>query len=1381
MLMGGAVALCEAEESDTVRYTTAADSCHESGGWYESGSLFGADGNKTRVASAGDAVYVEWRLAAVGAGIYRISFYNVLHRSNTENITATVFAGESTESKDFSHKGAYEDSSDVVIGIYELDEGDELCVRLSAKEGGNIRADSIVTEYFPCFEENVYDSSAFRELSGEWYASSLVGYNGLGSRYGISAPDGYWSIGLKNEGILDLYVYNLQNAGNGETIKATVCDSNGEKHIIEIAHRDTADGLVFLGRYEYLPNGRAYVELCNEGGGYLRINALVARLHSKTAAPNEADDYPQRKLTAQEAPIYTPTENARVIYVSPEGENGNGSREEPLNCISAAQEAVRKIISDGYPEGGVVVRLLDGTYKTDTLTLTAKDSGTEEAPVLWCSDGGAVITTAEEIPITDFYKPKDTDILARIPQGARSRVLCADISRLELDKMNISSPYAVSFDDTPGTLSRFPNSGFSRSGDLADIGTRSDSGKRQRGFTYRINDLRALLWAEEPNGYLSGYWMTPYTMDTVKIAEADSDKMTITAAAGTGLGAYENARYRALNMLCELDSEGEWYIEDGILYVIAPKDCQNVYISCAGNGILNFSGAHSIIFKNISFKNCVGTAVSFVNNSADCAIVGGSVKNTTGGGIALGGYGCFVRDADISHTGGFGIDINGGDEYVLLQGGNYAENNTVTKCGRYMTQKSAVTVRGCGNRASNNHIYDVPTHGIVGAGMENIIEKNIIERTNLEMGDTGGIYFENYGMGYGSKIRWNIVKDSVGLSPQYGFTDEGALGIYIDDLTSGIEVYGNVVYNAEEPGTFVHSGRYNNIHNNIYIGCDTPIKVIKTGIAKGIAEGGAVWTNILKYDLDIIDQKYPEARESLQNLGDPVGNRVVNNISFSGGKSDYREALSAYSGTYSGNVDFIGLPSSELTDFYDFDYSEILEKCPDFTPIPFEQIGTYTGGARTNTEDVIFDNSCKPFGLMYPENGAENVECDVTLRWENEGGVKKSTVSISENEDMSDAEQYQTSESFLELSLEPGKTYYWCVTNEPLLGYRARQNKEGTASFGTVSEADKFESAKLSAEALIALADETEFAPEAVSILSAELATAENSEAAERAISDFLGKRKPTNELDTVIFDDYSSDKVGDKPFGLFLRSNSPLDVTVREHNGDKCVKFNDDGENCHYAARYFYPEKRRAELSTRVTPMQNTGKLSVSITAARTHATRDGTSAGNAARVIFDSDGIIYGDKAKQYPLMSYSAGESYDVKISLDVAGKKYSVYINNVKKAENIPIGADCGEVGAVLYDTGDGTAEGFAAAGVFYVDDTILRVPRSYGTGAELTELWINEEKTEVRDVVNAGAGDGAAVRCSAPKNAHTLMRKKDGRVYITVISGDFDRVKTYVIK
>lgn len=1381
-----------AEENETV-YTTKSGAYTEVGFWYDSGSLRGYTGELSRVGESGEGRLAKWNVTVKESGTYRVSFYNIRHEGNAENIVADVAAGEKCETLTFSHRGSFSESRTEILGIYDLSAEDLISVTFSGSgKSGNLRTDSLIVEFFPYSSEMVFEEDGFFEMKGAWYTSSLLGYNETKSKYATGESDGYWSINMRNSGVLDLYIYNLTHSTNKEKISVTFSDSEGEKHSMEIGHdENTQSGLVYLGRFYYGATGREYVEVSADGEGFMRINSLVARLCSKSAETDQKNDYAKRSLTKKNVKIFEPHEDALKIYVGKNSSEGDGSRENPYNSPERAQKAVREIIKNGYPKEGVLVTLLGGTYVTDTLKFTEEDSGTEEAPVLWQAEGEVVLTTAEKLSADSFSVVRDPEILKRLPGSVRGRVYSADISHLEPKTMSISSPYVVSFDDTPGELAHWPNSGYVRSGDLVDIGTRSDSGKRQRGFVYRINDCHAFLWKDEPNGYLSGYWMTPYTMDTVKIAGVDTKNLTVMGGSGTGLGAYENARYRALNMMCELDSVGEWYAEDGVFYAVMPEECRDVYISCKNDGILKITGASDIIFKNISFKNCIGTAVTFSKNPKRCAIIGGSIKNTSGGGVVLGGEDCYLRDADVSYVGGVAIDINGGDEYCLRQGRNYAENNTVTKTGRCMSQRSAVCVRGCGNRASNNHIYDVPTHGIVASGMENMIEKNIIERTNLEMGDTGGIYFENYGMGYGSCVRYNIVKDSVGISPEAGFNNEGALGIYIDDLTSGIEVYGNLVYNAKEPGTFVHSGRYNNIHNNLYINCDTPVRVIKTGINKGIAEGGSTWNNIKKYDLETVGKKYPQAEESLLNLGDPVCNRVVNNVSYGGGSWDFEKTLDEYDGEYSGNVSLMGRPGGSMTDFYDLDYTEIHESCPDFEEIPFEDIGTYCGGCREDSEDCVFDNSCESFELEYPANGAKNVPVNLTLKWEDKGGVKNSVIRISEDADMERAEKYETDGNFIELSLEYGKKYYWRVENKPFLNYPSRMNNGGIYSFETIGAEDGCEALEKSAEFLISLADGAEFPPEAKDELTQKYAAAkeltassEKAEFMQNMIDAFLAKRRPEAETDTVIFDDYSADAVGEKPFGLFQRSNDPLDIKTAFLPGtdNLCVKFNDGDEFCHYAARYFYPEKDRVEFATRVTPETAEGSFSMSLVKARFHGTRDGVSAGNAARIIFDSDGIIYGDKGKKHPLMSYSGGQSYDVSIVLNVRAGKYSVRINGETLAENIT--ADCGEgdeIGAILYDTSDATVSGRGNHGVFYVDDTIVRVPRKYGKNAALTGLFINGEKAETGDVCEVGIDADTEVRGIFPENAKTKIVRENQKVYITVVSGDFDSVRTYIIK
>ena len=1383
-----------AEENDII-YTTKSDCYSETGKWYESPGLKGYTSEKSRYASGTDTC-AKWNIEIEKGGYYRISFYNILHSSNMSTMAVRLTVSGDQKSMSFVHKGDNSQSRFAELGFYELLAGDCIEIALCPGSGsGFLRADSVKLEYFPYTQERVYQKDDFRQTAGTWNASALLGYKGSQSKYGLGSPCGRWIPDIGGEGIAEIYIYNLIDTGNCNEINVTYCDSDGVGHDFVFAHKGerSESKLVFLGRYDYAGTGKEYVEVSGPKYGYMRINALVVKMYSKNFIENKNTKYETRKLTEKTAEIFEPSKNAQMLYVKPGSTSGNGSREQPYATIKEAKEAVRRIKKQGYPDGGICVNLLSGTHVTETLTFTAEDSGTESAPVLWQAEDGAEVTTAATIAREDFEKVTGQEILNRIPCAARAKVYKAAVPGNLTGNMSISSPYVVSFDDTPGELAHWPNSGFERSGDLADIGTRSDGGVRSRGFVYRINNDHAFLWENEPNGYLGGYWMTPYTLDFTKIADIDTKNMTISGANGTGLGAYENARYRALNMLCELDSEGEWYIEDGIFYAYLPENCEKVYLSFKGNGIFRTDGASDIIFKNIAFKNCMGTAVAFSGNSARCAVIGGSIKNTSGYGAAIGGEECFVRDADISYTGGIGIVVTGGNEYILKHGGNYAENNTVTKTGRSMSIKTAISVAGCGNRISNNHIYDVPTQGITASGMENIIEKNIIERTNLEMGDTGGIYFLNYGMGYGSKIRYNIVKDSVGIAEQPGFSTEGALGIYLDDLTSGVEVTGNIIYNVREPALFGHGGRNLTFDNNVIINCDESIRVTKTAIKKNLdADTGVSAVNIRKYDNDIINGKYPEAVGALSDdFGEPKYNTVTNNVIYSADPPEV-EDVKKNSGTVAGNVEYNNMPTSACTDFYDLDFSGIIADNPDFVPIDVSEIGTYCGGMRKNGEEIICDNRCEPFYITYPQNGEKDVPEDVTLKWENHGGVRKSMVYISEYPDMGFAKRYETSENSLELSLESGKTYYWRVANEPFLDYTSRMNEGETFSFSTVGCRERCEMLGKSMEFLAYGFDESEFAREDAETLRGQIAEFESmtdyaaaAEFARGAIDAFLGKRKKQGDTDTVIFDDYSADTVGEKPFGLFQRSTGNLDIKAAYLPGEENigVKFNDDGEFCHYATRYFYPEKDFVGFATRVVPEASGGVFSMSIVKAGCHSTRDGVSAGNAARVIFDSDGVIYGDMAKKYPLMEYLPQQSYDVKIALDVKNKLYDVYVNGELKASGIAVSCnDLEEAGAILFDTSDGTQKSFAKSGVFYIDDTVVQTPRKYGKNASLTELLIDGEKVAAEhEVLDEGIGEESQIEFAVAQNAKARIVREGKKAYITVVSGDLDKVKTYIIK
>ena len=72
------------------------------------------------------------------------------------------------------------------------------------------------------------------------------------------------------------------------------------------------------------------------------------------------------------------------LYVAANGSDTNpGTQEEPLQSLEAARDAVRRLKESAKPDGGFTVWLRGGTYyRTDTFELSAKDSGTAQAPVV---------------------------------------------------------------------------------------------------------------------------------------------------------------------------------------------------------------------------------------------------------------------------------------------------------------------------------------------------------------------------------------------------------------------------------------------------------------------------------------------------------------------------------------------------------------------------------------------------------------------------------------------------------------------------------------------------------------------------------------------------------------------------------------------------------------------------------------------------------------------------------------------------------------------------------------------------------------------------------------------------------------------------------------
>lgn len=1282
----------------------------------------------------------------------------------------------------------------------------------------------------------IYDTtSGYLSKTGTWYSgSALTGYQDSATVYGMAGASAVWKPELLYSGKYKISVWNVVDSGNQSKITITVQHKNGTTSQTFDHNKGTA-GFLEMGEFEFDAgySGSVQVSYSNDNG-FGRLNCVRYELVEKgdsslidvpgTGEEEPYEPYATRSIPQKEVSIPETSSGATKIYVAPGG-TGDGTEENPFGSIAQAQEKVKSLISSNQLGQGIGVYLKGGTYQLEeSLIFSSQESGSESAPVIWQPYPGETVTltTGKEISQTAVELVQNQEILDRIPAGGRGEVYqvnLADCGFPYMGKMDLknSSPYIFVIGEKAGILSRWPNEGYGKTGALIDTSSRSDSGPRKRGFTYQIDDPRPLRWTEATDGWLNGYWMTPYTIDYARIANIDTQNMKISGKEYNDLGAYGGARYFAQNLLEEIDSPGEWYLDsDSQMFYFYPYEgwqSQQLLLAPSTYDIVQFgANAQHIYLRDIALKVGGGNGVAFDASSNHCGVIGGEIKNVTGIGAVIRGADNFVRDCDISFTGSKGISISGGVETQLIQGRNYAENNIIHDTGTGGGDKQGITINGCGNRVSNNHIYNTPTHGINGGGMENIIEYNIIERTNLEMGDTGGIYYLNYGMGYGTKIRYNIVKDSVGLMAVPGFSAEGALGIYLDDVTSGVEVTGNLVMNANERGLFGHGGRNLVFDNNILINNPGSISIVKTGISKNIAPGGVVETNIKKYNNSTVNNKYPEAVGALSDeFGEPKYNQVTNNVTFQSGPFQYASGVSNQ-GKDENNIQFDELPNTNFTDFLDFDYSQIKALNPNFKELPFDQMGIYTGGARTDTTTIVFDNRAEEFQLTYPYNGEENVDPVNTLRWTSgKGGIRESTIYIATDENFENIVDYNkiTTAGSYDISLDYGQTYYWRVKASPMQGYAERWNSNGVFQFTTMKAEDKLSGEIAAAKVLLEETQEGQsgFPIGSKAKLQTAVETAESvlqgsdSVAIKEQISilmeakdEYLSSKVEDREsLTTLVYDDFTADTIGQRPFGLFFRSYSALDITVQRdpvNGNNQAVYFNDTHANTHYTPRYFDPQSGYLEAGASVLTGQTNGGFSVSLMKTGNYTTESGVTRGSAAKVVFAADGYLYADQAKQYRMIPYQSNTWYQIKIALDLTAKQYDVYVNGNLEATDVPLcDQNVSSVNQIVFDSSDGTDAGAAAVGRYYLDNIVVRGKLSFGSNPYLSQLRVNGEMPAEFDpgknVYQTGLTSAelaqANITFSAGENATVKILKQQDAVYVVVVTGDLSRTNTYILK
>jgi len=631
----------------------------------------------------------------------------------------------------------------------------------------------------------------------------------------------------------------------------------------------------------------------------------------------------------------------------------------PFATLERARDEVRKLKkTPGLPEGGVTVEVRGGIYQRQRpFELAAEDSGVEGSPVVYRARAGEEVRLVGGKVVTGFAPVTDPTVLNRLDEAARGKVVQADLKALGISDSGPPNGGGIElfFKDRPMMPARWPNEGFAP---IADIVERDGHkihgipGSKVGKFVYEGD--RPKRWVGEKDPWLHGYWFWDWSDQRQRIEAIDTEKRIISLAPPYhGYGYRKGQWYYAFNMLCELDSPGEWYLDrsTGVLYFWPPEPIESgrAVVSVLPT-LLTMKGTSYAAIRGFTFEAARETAITVSDGHytqiTGCIIrnVGGSAVSV-GGGTANGVIGC-----DIYLTGCGGISVGGGDRATLTPAGNYAENNHIHHYSRVQrVYQPGIHLSGVGNRAAHNLIHDAPHMGMGFGGNDHLIELNEIYNVCFESNDAGAIYTGRDWTMRGHILRYNYLHDI------NGFRGKGCVGIYLDDMFSSAAIYGNV-FNKVTMAAFIGGGRDCRIENNIFVDCNPAIHIdaralgwahecsdawIKEGREKGTISG-------IAYNKPPYSERYPELINILNDApASPKGNLIARNVCWGGRWDDVESAARPLLKFQDNllNADPLFVDAKGLN-------FQLREDSPawklGFRRIPIELIGPYKDGRRAS-------------------------------------------------------------------------------------------------------------------------------------------------------------------------------------------------------------------------------------------------------------------------------------------------------------------------------------------------------------------------------------------------------------------------------------------------
>jgi hypothetical protein len=551
------------------------------------------------------------------------------------------------------------------------------------------------------------------------------------------------------------------------------------------------------------------------------------------------------------------------LFVAPAGSDANaGTQAAPFATLGKARDAIRTLKTGaGLPAEGVTVWLRGGLHDlAATVGFDNRDSGTASLPVTYAGWPGeeARITGGRSLDAAACRLVYSGSVVwKRLDPAARGQVYELDLRRQGVSDfgtlhprgfgISAAAPLELFIDGRPMTLAQWPN--------RRDPWARTVATASSTQFTYAGS--RPERWSQAAEVWLQGFWRHAWADFQLQVAAIDPARKSITLAAPpAAYGLDADRPFIAYNLLEEIDEPGEYFVDrsSGTLYFWPPAAlaAARIQVSVLEAPLLQFAGAQHVTWRDVIIEAGRGGLVRI--DSGDhlrferCLLRNAGQYAAQVAGTANGLDHCEVVDC-----GADGVRIAGGNRATLTAGENYVTNCRLHRVSRLIwTGFPAISLNGCGHRAANNLIDDLPSTAIVLFGNNHVVELNEIRRVCRTTSDAGAIYI---GRDWG--YRGNVIRTNFIHHIQTSQEGAGVHGVYLDDCVSGVEASGNVFHRIDDIALMAGGGRDLIMRGNLIAACGFGHRNDDRGRTRITNTPGDSWNLLARLALDGIRYQAP--------------------------------------------------------------------------------------------------------------------------------------------------------------------------------------------------------------------------------------------------------------------------------------------------------------------------------------------------------------------------------------------------------------------------------------------------------------------------------------------------------------------------------------------